>query len=158
EDRPELRAHVREFAFEVALDADPVHRAAARGLRVADRRNVVFRAARRHAGFTPGAAVEIDRHSPAWWHQRISSSGCSRFSPAKRISCFRPSPTRVIRTRVAAHASVPVASSVSGARIAIGLAPRPLAYRVKVSWPCPVGMATTSGAMASETSAGARSD
>ena len=50
-----------------------------------------------------------------------------------------PSPTREILTRVAAQASEPVPSTVAGARIEIGFAPRPVAYRVKFWWPWPDG-------------------
>ena len=66
-----------------------------------------------------------------------------------------PSPTREILTRVAAQASEPVPSTLAGARIEIGFAPRPVAYRVKFWWPWPMGMAMTSGAIAGVTSAGA---
>src|SRR5262245_806570 len=67
------------------------------------------------------------------------------------------SPARAILTRVAAHAGgEPAASTVSGARIAIGFVPRLLAYRVNVSCPLPTGIATTSGAIPGKIIAGAR--
>src|ERR1051325_2516705 len=68
------------------------------------------------------------------------------------------SPTRDTLTRVAAHASAPVSASVDAARISIGFVPRLLAYLVKFSWPCPTGMATTSGAMPGNMTAGARTE
>src|SRR5687768_8181738 len=61
---PELQPHVREIAFPVALDADPVLRAPERRLLIADGRDVVLRMTRRHAGAAPGAGIELYRHSP----------------------------------------------------------------------------------------------
>ena len=70
--------------------------------------------------------------------------------------CRRPRPPSSIFTRVAAQASCPVAGSAIGARMASGLAPRPLAYRVNVPCPCPTGIATASGPMPGEITTGAR--
>ena len=68
--RPELHPHVRELALPVALDAQPVHGAAARRLVGADRRDVVLGVAGRHAGLAARAAVQIDDHAPSMWHRR----------------------------------------------------------------------------------------
>ena len=81
-DRPELHRHVGKLAFEVALDANPVHGAPARRLELADGRNVVLGVTGRHARSAAGAAVEIDRHAPSMGHYRVSPScGFSRSSP-----------------------------------------------------------------------------
>src|SRR6516165_619540 len=50
--------------------------------------------------------------------------GLSRISPANIINVPSPSPTRAIRTRVAAQASAPVSGSATGARMPIGFTPR----------------------------------
>src|SRR5262249_1730625 len=75
-----------------------------------------------------------------------NSCGLSRISPANIVSDPSAPDTRAILTRVAAHASAPVSGSVTAARIAIGFAPRLLAYRVNVSCPWPIGIATASSA------------
>src|SRR5262245_24960267 len=126
EDRSELQSRIGEFAFPITLDANPMHGAAARGLRCAHRRNVVLRSAGRHARFTPRATVQVHSHAPSSCH-RTPSFGRSRISPANRISSPVASCTRAMRTRVAAHARAPVAGSVSAASSLIGFWPRPLA-------------------------------
>ncbi len=85
EDRAELHPHVREVAFVITLDADPVHGAAPRRLEVANGGNVVFGMARRDAGFAARALVEIDRHAPPERHVRSQISDC------RLISDFRKS-------------------------------------------------------------------
>jgi hypothetical protein len=56
---------VDALAAEVAVDANPVHFAAARDHRLADDWNVVFRLARDDARAATRAGREIDRHRPA---------------------------------------------------------------------------------------------
>src|SRR5262249_20168601 len=126
--RPVLHFDVGKFALEVTLDTDPMQRAAARGLQLADGRDIVFRVAGGHARFATGAAVEVDRHAPSVRHYRFSNSkGFSRSSPAAEKSTSLPSgsPTRAILTRVAAQASAPVVASATGARMSTGFCPRP---------------------------------
>ncbi len=56
--------HIGELAFPIALDANPVLGAAARGLILADRGDVVFGVAGNHARLAARAAVQIDHHCP----------------------------------------------------------------------------------------------
>ena len=51
-------------AGEVAVDADPVHLAAAQHLLLADHGDVVLGLAGDHAGVAAGAGVEVDGHAP----------------------------------------------------------------------------------------------
>ena len=55
---------VRSSPAEVAVDADPVHLAAAQHLLLADDRDVVLGLAGDHAGVAADAGVEVDRHAP----------------------------------------------------------------------------------------------
>src|SRR4029453_3903716 len=64
EDGTELPLHVGELALPIALDPQPVHGAATRGLLRARGRNVVFGMAGDHAGSAACALIEIDGHSP----------------------------------------------------------------------------------------------
>ena len=131
--RPELEPHVREVAFPVALDADPVHGAAARRLLGADRRDVVLGMAGRDAGFAARArsrstaipqryaisARLLDRASSravrAWRRQTGSGCRCRDRRPWRSSRASPPTPA--CRSR----------RSVAGARIAIGFTPRLLA-------------------------------
>src|SRR5207253_5157043 len=51
-------------AFEVSIDANPVHRASTRDLFLADDRNVVLGLTSNHASVTANATVQVDRHAP----------------------------------------------------------------------------------------------
>src|SRR4029079_8782233 len=64
--RHRLAVHARIFlrALEVAVEADPVHHAAAVDLLLADDRDVVLRDARRDARTARGARGEVDDHAP----------------------------------------------------------------------------------------------
>lgn len=62
--RHELDLHVGILAFEVALDSDPVHRAALGGFFGSDGGDVVLDPARDDTSFAPGASIEIDHHRP----------------------------------------------------------------------------------------------
>src|SRR5690606_8364843 len=65
--RERLVVRARRFGrvtFEVGVDANPVHFAAALDLLLADHRNVVLGHTGRDAHATPGAGVEVDRHAP----------------------------------------------------------------------------------------------
>ena len=55
---------MRSLGFVVAVDADPVHLAAAHDLILADDRDIVFRHAGDHAGVAAVAAVQVDGHAP----------------------------------------------------------------------------------------------
>src|SRR5208282_4039595 len=61
-----LVVHLRvvQAAAEIGVDANPVHRAAARHLVLADDRDVVFGLARDHARVAADAAIQVDRHAP----------------------------------------------------------------------------------------------
>src|SRR5688572_29494737 len=63
-DGAELERRLRELAFPVALDADPVLGAPARRLLCPDGRDVVLGVAGGDTGAAPGAAIEVDGHSP----------------------------------------------------------------------------------------------
>ena len=52
-----IRGRMVEIAFVVAVDADPVHLAAARDLVLADDRDIVLGLAGDHAGVAAGAGV-----------------------------------------------------------------------------------------------------
>ena len=67
---PEPNSRVREFAFPVALHADPMDHTATRSLIFAGRGNVVLRAAGDHARFAARAAVEINDHAPFVVHKK----------------------------------------------------------------------------------------
>ena len=54
----------RFVAFEVSIDANPVHRAPARDLFLADNRNVVLGLTSNHARVAADATVQVDRHAP----------------------------------------------------------------------------------------------
>ena len=63
-DRHEFDFDIRELAFEVALDSNPVDRAALCGFFGSDDRDVVFDSTGDDARFAPGAPIEIDHHCP----------------------------------------------------------------------------------------------
>src|SRR5207244_3745096 len=58
-------------AFDVAVDAQPVHLAAAADLLLADHGNVVLRLTRDDAGAAAGAGGEIDDHAPLMIRRRM---------------------------------------------------------------------------------------
>ena len=60
----ELDLHVRVLAFKVALDSNPVDRAALCGFFGSYSGDVVLDSAGDHARFASGASVEIDHHRP----------------------------------------------------------------------------------------------
>src|SRR4029450_7977051 len=66
--RAELETHVRKLAFPIALDANPVLRAATRRLVGANRRDVVLGMARGHTRTTPVTTIQIDCHAPLTPH------------------------------------------------------------------------------------------
>jgi hypothetical protein len=51
-------------AFEVGIDANPVHLAAAGHLLFADNRNIVFGLAGDHAGVAADTTIQVNRHPP----------------------------------------------------------------------------------------------
>ena len=62
--RLEVRPRRRQIAFEIHVDANPLHQAAHLHLVPSDHRNIVLRIAGRHARVAPHARVQIDRHAP----------------------------------------------------------------------------------------------
>ena len=57
-----LDLHIRELAFVIAVDANPMGRAPLGCLIGTRNRQVVFGVTRHHAGFAARAPVQIDRH------------------------------------------------------------------------------------------------
>ena len=154
----ELDLDIREFSFPVAFDANPVHGAAARRFGVADSRNVVFGMARHDAGFAARAAIEIHGHSPVMRHAPFFLYRVLRMLPhsAGEQNQFR---FGLLNFRHANARGGPCEGAgfrvrSIGARMEMGFAPRPLAKRVNVSCPCPIGIAIMFGAMPGESAAG----
>ncbi len=83
-------ARVGEIALPVALDANPVLGAAARGLVLARGGDIVFRMARDHARFAARAAVQIHHHVPTCepYNLRLSSAHAERSSMQKLARFF----------------------------------------------------------------------
>jgi hypothetical protein len=69
QDWHELRLHVGKFAFEISFDANPVLGSPARGLILANSRDIIFRMARYNARLAARAAVQIDHHAPLMRHR-----------------------------------------------------------------------------------------
>jgi hypothetical protein len=83
EDWLKADARVGEIPLPVALNTNPVHRAAERGLIFTRRGDIVFGMTRDHARFASGAAVQIHHHRPLVRH-RISPSLPSALGEAFR--------------------------------------------------------------------------
>jgi len=67
-DRLETKARVGEFAFPVALHANPVLGAAAGGLIGAGSPDIILSMTGDHAGLAAGAAIQVDDHGPFMSH------------------------------------------------------------------------------------------
>src|SRR5262245_1401830 len=64
EHRHEFDFDIRELAFEVAFDSNPIDRSALGCLLGTDNWDVVFDSTGDDAGFAPGAPIEVDYHRP----------------------------------------------------------------------------------------------
>ena len=60
----EMSARSSEIAFEVGIDAEPLHDASDAHLLLADDGNIVFGIAGNNACVATGAAIHVDRHAP----------------------------------------------------------------------------------------------